>query len=66
MKLSAIMSPAGLAMYAEVALLCFFGAFLAILIHTLRSSNRAEFDRASRLPLEDDATPTRETTHEHA
>jgi len=54
MKLSDIMSHAGLAGYAEVALLLFFAAFVAILVRTLRHSDRAEMDHASRLPLEDE------------
>ena len=54
MKLSDIVGNAGLSGYAEVALILFFVAFLAILVRTIRMSDRAELDRVSRLPLEED------------
>lgn len=52
MKLSDIMSAAGLSIYAEVALLIFLGVFLAVALDVFRSSRRHE--AASLLPLEDD------------
>jgi cbb3-type cytochrome oxidase subunit 3 len=54
MRLSDIMSHAGLAGYAEVALVVFLIAFCAIAYRLYRSWNRAEMDRAARLPLEHD------------
>lgn len=60
MRLSDIMGAAGLSGWAEVALVLFLLAFAAILLGTLAPRRRAEFDRASRLPLDDDPSlPTR-------
>jgi cbb3-type cytochrome oxidase subunit 3 len=58
MRLSDIMSNAGLAGYAEVALILFALAFLGIVIAIFRPSQKERMDAASRLPLDDD--PTRE------
>ena len=52
MKLSDIMSAAGLSLYAEAALLIFLGVFLAVALDVFRSGHRHE--QASLLPLEDD------------
>ncbi len=60
MKLSDVMSAAGLAGYAEVALVLFLLAFLAIVIATFRPGNRRAMDAASRLPLNDDPAGERE------
>lgn len=54
MKLSDIMGHAGLSGYAEIALVLFFVAFLAVIVRTFRMSDRAELDHVSRLPLEED------------
>jgi cbb3-type cytochrome oxidase subunit 3 len=54
MKLSDIMSAAGLSLYAEAALLIFIGVFLAVALDVFRSSRRHE--EASLLPLEDDSS----------
>ena len=54
MKLSDIMSHAGLAIYAEVALVLFLLAFLGIIWWVFRSSNTARFEREALLPLDDD------------
>lgn len=51
MKLSDIMSSMQLSSYAEVALLLFFGAFVAIATSVLSNRRRDEWDHASRLPL---------------
>ena len=53
MKLSDIMSNAGLSMYAEVALVLFLGVFIAITIRTFAQSNRRALQEASMLPLDD-------------
>ena len=58
MRLSDVMSHAGLAGYAVVALVLFLVAFLAVVVRIARRSANAEFERASRLPL-DDADPVR-------
>jgi cbb3-type cytochrome oxidase subunit 3 len=55
-KLSDIMSHAGLAGYAEVALVLFMLAFLGIVITVFRPSRKREMDAASRLPFDDDPT----------
>jgi cbb3-type cytochrome oxidase subunit 3 len=51
-----VVSASGLAGYAEIALVIFFVVFLAIGIRAL-ATNRAAFDRAASLPLDDDTTP---------
>jgi cbb3-type cytochrome oxidase subunit 3 len=56
MGLSSIVSKAGLGSYAEIALLIFLAVFVAVTVHTLRKKREAEFEHASRLPL-DDAAP---------
>lgn len=53
MRLTDIVSGAGLSGYAIVAMLLFIAAFLAITIWLLLPARKAEFDRAGRLPLED-------------
>jgi len=53
MKLSDIMSHAGLSMYAEIALVLFLGVFIAITIRTFAPSNRRALHEASLLPLDD-------------
>jgi cbb3-type cytochrome oxidase subunit 3 len=53
MRLSDIMSNAGLSGYAEIALLLFMIAFAAIAIRIFLPSRKREFDRAGRLPLDD-------------
>jgi len=54
MHLADVMSHAGLAGYAEVAMVLFMLAFLAIVIATYRPSKKKDLDAASRLPLDDD------------
>ncbi len=58
MRLSDIMSHAGLSRYAEIALVIFFLAFLGIVVWTFWPSRRAEMDHASRMPLDDDSAPS--------
>ena len=53
MKLSDIMSHAGLAIYAQVALVLFFAVFILVTIRTFAPSRQRELDAASRLPLDD-------------
>jgi cbb3-type cytochrome oxidase subunit 3 len=54
MRLTDVMSRAGLAGYAVVALVLFFLVFLAVLIWVFRPSNKKAMDRAAHLPLEDE------------
>ena len=54
MKLSDVMSAAGLSTYAIVALLLFVIAFLAIVIRTFAPGSTARYARDARLPLDDD------------
>ncbi len=56
MKLSDIMGNAGLAGYAEIALILFFLAFVGIVVALFApwQARDARFDRESRLPLQDD------------
>lgn len=57
MRLSDIVSHAGLAIYAQIALVIFILAFIAIVIAVFRPSRKAAFDRFRHLPLDDDQTP---------
>ncbi len=56
MRLSDIMSHAGLSGYAIVAMLLFIVAFGGIVWKVFQGSRHAEYEHARRLPLED-ATP---------
>ena len=60
MNLVDIMSHAGLAGYAELAMILFMLAFLVIVVATFRPSNHRAMDAASRLPFEDDPAGERE------
>ena len=53
MKLSDIMAAAGLSGWAQVALILFLVAFILIGIAIFAPSRKSEFDRASRIPLDD-------------
>ena len=53
MKLSDIMSHAGLSIYAEIALVLFLGVSIVITIRTFAPSNRRALQEASMLPLDD-------------
>jgi len=55
-KLSDVMSDAGLAIYAEIALVLFLLAFIGIVVAIFRPSQKRRMDAASRLPLDDDST----------
>lgn len=54
MKLSDIMGNAGLSFYAQVALVIFFGVFIAVTLYTWKPSRRAELNDAAMIPLNDD------------
>lgn len=53
MRLSDIMSSAGLSGYAVIALILFMAAFIAIAIRLFLPSQRKKLERAKRLPLDD-------------
>lgn len=61
MRLTDIMSNAGLAGYAEIALILFVAAFAVVAVLTFLPSRQREMDEASRLPLEDGSTPNSTT-----
>jgi cbb3-type cytochrome oxidase subunit 3 len=52
MKLSDVMSAMGLGGYAEVALVLFMAAFVAVAFQLFARRNAGEWERASRLPLD--------------
>lgn len=54
MKLSDIMAAAGLAGWAQAALILFLVAFVVILFTVFAPSRRREFEAASQMPLHDD------------
>jgi len=53
MRLTDIMSQAGLHGYATIAMILFIVVFAAIVVRVFQPSRREEFDRAGRLPLDD-------------
>ncbi|MGZ8376602.1 MAG: hypothetical protein ACXW61_06650 [Gemmatirosa sp.] len=53
MKLSDIMSHAGLSMYAQVALVLFVLAFVVVALRLLAPSQQAALRATARLPLDD-------------
>ena len=55
MKLSDIMSHAGLSFYAQIALVMFLTVFIAIVIRTFLPSRSNELREAALLPLDDAA-----------
>ena len=59
MHLADVMSHAGLSGYAIVAMILFMLAFGGIVWSVFQPSRRDEFDRAERLPLEDEAPSDR-------
>lgn len=54
MKLSDIMANAGLSIYAEVALVLFLAAFLAIVWWVFRRRNTRHWEKAAMMPLDDE------------
>jgi cbb3-type cytochrome oxidase subunit 3 len=58
MRLSDIMSHAGLAGYAEVGLIIFFVVFLAIAARVFSPVRTPHYDAAARMPLDDDRPVT--------
>lgn len=64
MTLVDVMGHARLAIFAEIALGIVLALFAGVLVYTFLRGNRAVFERASRLPLESEATTTRPTPGE--
>lgn len=62
MKLSDIMSAAGLELYAEVALVIFLVVWLAATIRTFARGSSAQYDAAGRMPFDDGPSSTTTTT----
>ena len=58
MSLTDVMSGFGLHLFAEVGLVLFAAAFLAIVVTTFLRRNRAAYERARYLPLEDEPGPS--------
>lgn len=56
MKLSDVMSAAGLAAYAEIGLCLFLAVFVSVVVRTFRRGEGAEFEHLERLPLGEDDT----------
>lgn len=61
MRLSELMSAAGLALYPTIALILFLSAFAVIAVRVVVAKKR-DIDHAANLPLADDAGPAR---HSH-
>ena len=57
MRISDIVSHAGLAIYAQVALVLFIAAFVAIVVAVFRPSRKSALERFGQLPLDDDHAP---------
>lgn len=55
MRLSDIMSSMGLAFYPAIALIIFFGVFVAVVAKAYSKGMKPELDRAASMPLNDDA-----------
>jgi len=53
MRLSEIMSAAGLQVFAEIGLVMFAILFAGVLVYTFAKRNRAMFERARTAPLDD-------------
>ena len=65
MKLSEIMSAAGLQVFAEIGLVLFVAIFGGVLVYTFTKKNRAIFESARTAPLRDAPRSNGESsTHE--
>jgi cbb3-type cytochrome oxidase subunit 3 len=65
MRLSEIMSAAGLQVFAEIGLVLFLAIFAGVVAYTFNRGNRATFDRARRAALDDARRTNGEpSTHE--
>lgn len=65
MRLSEIMSAAGLQVFAEIGLVLFVSIFAGVVVYTFHRKNRATFDRARTAPLHEAQRANGEpSTHE--
>lgn len=55
MKLSDVMSAAGLAGYAEISLILFLAVFVTVVVQIMSKRSATEWERAASLPLLDGA-----------
>jgi cbb3-type cytochrome oxidase subunit 3 len=62
MSLSETVGSAGLAVYAEAALVLFLIAFIAVVVQVTRKAAREMFEHDSMLPLDDADEPAERTT----
>ncbi len=58
MRLSDIMGAANLSVYAEIAMILFIVAFIAIVIRIFSPGRQQMYDAASRMPLDDEHPQT--------
>ncbi len=58
MRLSDIMGAANLSVYAEIAMILFIVAFIAIVILIFSPGRQRTYDAASRMPLDDEHPQT--------
>ena len=58
MRLSDIMGAANLSVYAEIAMILFIVAFIAIVIRIFSPGRQQTYDAASRMPLDDEHPQT--------
>ena len=58
MRLSDIMGAANLSVYAEIAMILFIVAFIAIVVMTFAPGRQKTYDAASRMPLDDEHPQT--------
>lgn len=61
MKLSDVMGAADLAVYAEVGLVLFLAAFLAVVARVLLPGRDDSYEKARMIPLSDEPTEPRYT-----
>ena len=64
MRLSDVISAMQLSHYAEIALVLFLLAFMAIALQLFGKRNQREWEAARRLPLREDGDGTDETRHQ--
>ena len=57
-SLADVVSASGLSGYAIVALILFFLAFVAVLAWVLWPSHSSDYERAGRMPLDDETPQT--------
>jgi cbb3-type cytochrome oxidase subunit 3 len=61
--LSDVMSHAGLAIYAEIAMVIFLIVFVVIVVR-IATAKRSEMERRARMPLDDSEPTVKEPRHD--